>query len=104
MRQDEDLKCLDKLISEFGGGQYDLLLEHLRTARRSLLGSMAGEYRSSLLQAKESLGYSTLDKGVRTGIRQTLQGLIEPEASKERPPLADGAEYRLPSVRLIPSR
>jgi len=51
------------------------LLEHLRAARSSFLGSMAGEYRSSLQDAKESAACIS-DKNTQTDIRERLQSLI----------------------------
>ena len=86
MQQAKDLKCLDGLIDEFGGsrnagaqsnGGHGLLLEHLQAARRGLLGSMRGEYRSSLQFAKESAS-CIVDKGVRDATRKTLQELLTP--------------------------
>src|ERR1700730_15208141 len=75
---------LDQLIVDVGGagdagkqsrGPHSLLLEHLRAARSSLLGSMSGEYRSSLQDAKESAG-SISPKNVRSDIRKRLQTLM----------------------------
>jgi hypothetical protein len=89
MQQAKDLKCLDGLIAEFGGshnaggrsnGVHGLLLEHLQAARRDLLGSMRGEYRSSLQFAKESAS-AIVDKGVRDATRKTLQDLLTPRSS-----------------------
>lgn len=76
MQQDEDLHHLDKLIADFGDGRYDLLLEHLQTARRSLLGCMPGEYRMSLEQAKDSLAFIP-GKGTRAETTTILRNLIE---------------------------
>jgi hypothetical protein len=83
MQQDKDLKSLDALIAGLGGadfgvqsnGPYGLLLEHLQTARRSLLGSMGDEYSLSLEQAKEFVG-CIHDKGTRTRTHETLESLI----------------------------
>jgi hypothetical protein len=80
----ENLKCLDGLIADLGSadgsersmGPLGLLSEHLRAARRNLLGSMPGEYRLSLREAKESVG-CILDIGARTKARNSLQGLID---------------------------
>jgi hypothetical protein len=86
VRQDEDLKSLDELIRGFGGssdagrrssGSCDLLLEHLQAARRDLLGSRAGEYRSSLQFANDALSCIS-NKGVRAETKKTLQSLLAP--------------------------
>jgi hypothetical protein len=78
------LQSLDQLILEAGGAgeagkqsksPNGLLLEHLRTARSSLLGAMPGEYRSSLQEAKESAGYIA-DKTTQADIKKRLQNLI----------------------------
>jgi hypothetical protein len=79
-----DLKSLDQLIVDAGGagdagkqsrGSHGLLLEHLRAARSSFLGSMPGEYRSSLQEARESAACIS-DKNAQRDIRQRLQSLI----------------------------
>ena len=84
MQRDHDLTSLDQLISDVGGasdagkqskGACSLLIEHLRSARTSFLGSMHGEYRSSLEEAKESAACIS-DKSARTGIEKLLQSLI----------------------------
>ena len=80
----EQLKCLDELIATLGGadmgahtqGPSGLLLEHLQAARRDLLGSIMGEYRLSLQQAKESVA-SILDKSAREEMKKRLQNLID---------------------------
>jgi hypothetical protein len=86
MRQDQDLKCLDGLIADLGGSRdartrsadsCDLLLEHLQAARRDLLGSQRGEYRSSLQFADEASSCIT-DKSVRAETRKTLRSLLSP--------------------------
>jgi len=78
------LTRLDQLILDAGGaedagkqsaGTHGLLLEHLRTARNSFLGSMPGEYRSSLQEAKESVACIS-DKTAQSDIRKRLQSLI----------------------------
>jgi hypothetical protein len=91
MRQDNDLKCLDKLIADLGlatGGQGnngadDLLSEHLHAARRNLLGSMPGEYRLSLDEAKASVACIS-NNGARKETKEILQRLIEAGAAKPR--------------------
>ena len=83
MGRDQDLKSLDALIADLGGadegtqskGTCSLLIEHLRSARTSFLGSMPGEYRSSLEEAKESAA-CVGNKDARSGIRKRLQSLI----------------------------
>jgi hypothetical protein len=83
MQQDKDLKSLDGLIAGLGGADFGmqsngpcgLLLEHLQTARRSLLGSMGNEYSLSLQQAKEFVG-CIHDKGQRAKTQETLEALL----------------------------
>ena len=84
MRDKESLQSLDRLILDAGGagdagkhskGPHGLLIEHLRTARSSLLGAMPGEYRSSLQEAKESAA-CIADKSAQNDIKQRLQKLI----------------------------
>lgn len=84
MADSATLKSLDQLILDAGGAgdagkqsksSHGLLLEHLRSARSSLLGSMPGEYRSSLQEAKESAACIT-DKNAQSDIRKRLQSLI----------------------------
>ena len=79
-----NLQSLDQLILDADGGgdagrqsksSHGLLLEHLRSARSSLLGSMPGEYKSSLQEAKESAACIT-DKKTQSDIRKRLQDLI----------------------------
>ena len=78
------LRSLNQLIVDAGGagdagkqsnGSHGLLLEHLRSARSSLLGSMPGEYKSSLQEAKVSAACIT-DKNTQIDIRKRLQHLI----------------------------
>ena len=78
------LKSLDRLIVDAGGAgdagkqsksSHGLLLEHLRSARSSLLGSMPGEYKSSLQEAKESAA-CIADKTTQVDIKKRLQKLI----------------------------
>ncbi len=78
------LKSLDELIADLGGansgqrgmGPLGLLSEHLQAARRNLLGSMPGEYRLSLREARDSL--SCIPKGdSRNIIRNSLQSLLD---------------------------
>ncbi len=84
MQQDDDLKSLDELIATLGGadtgaqspGPSGLLLEHLQAARRDLLGSIIGEYRFSLKEAKGSVA-SILDSTARTEMKRRLQTLID---------------------------
>jgi hypothetical protein len=85
MPPDRDLQCLDEMIVHLGGsddagrrsgGPCGLILEHLQTARRSLLGSMPGEYGMSLQQAKESVACIP-DKSARNEIERTLRSLID---------------------------
>jgi hypothetical protein len=84
MAQDNDLKCLEKLIADLGGvnnsglrsrGPCGLLLEHLEAARRNLLGSMPGEYGLSLNQAKESIACIS-DNRARSDVKESLSRLI----------------------------
>jgi len=78
------LETLDELIADLGGGgnagaqssgPCKLLLEHLRSARTSFLGSMPGEYRSSLEEARESAACIP-DKTRQTAIKQRLKSMI----------------------------
>ena len=78
------LTSLDQLISDVGGlgnpgtqsgGSRNLLIEHLRSARTSLLGCMPGEYRSSLEEAKESVACIP-DKKAQIELKRRLQILI----------------------------
>jgi hypothetical protein len=84
MQHNKDLKSLDELIAGLGGadtgarsaGPSGLLIEHLQAARRDLLGSIMGEYRVSLQQARESIA-SIEDKSARTEMKKRLQSLID---------------------------
>jgi hypothetical protein len=77
------LNSIDQLIVDLGGahagtqsrGPCGLLLEHLRSARTSFLGSMASEYRSSLQEAQESTA-CIYEKNTRTAIKKRLQILL----------------------------
>jgi len=91
MPQDKDLNRLDELIVRLGGsndagkrsgGPCGLMLEHLQTARRSLLGSMPGEYRMSLQQAKESVACIP-DKSARSEIERILRSLLDSKVQKQ---------------------
>jgi len=84
MPQSTDLKRLDELVANLGGddigkhstGPCGLLMEHLQAARRDLLGSMRGEYVSSLKFAKESASCMP-GKSARAEARKILQSLID---------------------------
>jgi|SRR5579871_451748 len=91
MQKDQDLKRLDELIAGPGAssdagrrssGSCGLLLEHLRAARRALLGAMRDEYSLNLEQAKESLDCIS-DKSTRAQVKKTLQSLITSESPKK---------------------
>jgi hypothetical protein len=78
------LESLDQLIADVGGGgdvgkqsggSCNLLIEHLRSARTSFLGSMPAEYKSSLQEAKESAACIS-DKNTLSEVRKRLQTLI----------------------------
>jgi hypothetical protein len=78
------LQSLDRLIADVGGSgdagkqsksPHGLLVEHLRAARTSFLGSMPGEYRSSLQEAKTS-ATCIADKNTQSDVRKRLQSLI----------------------------
>ena len=78
------LQSLDRLIADVGGAgdsgkqsksPHGLLVEHLRTARTSFLGSMPGEYRSSLQEAKTSAA-CIADRSTQNDVRKRLQILI----------------------------
>src|SRR5271170_7751448 len=88
MPLDHKLKCLEELIARLGGaddvgkrsgGPCGLILEHLQAARRSLLGSMSGEYGMSLQQAMESVA-CIKDTVARSEVREILRSLIESTA------------------------
>jgi hypothetical protein len=89
VRQNDDLKRLNDLIAGLGSSSdagnrsqspYKLLLEHLQSARRDLLGSMRGEYLSNLQFAQDSLSCIP-DKLLRAETKKTLQGLLSPLAA-----------------------
>jgi hypothetical protein len=80
----KSLQSLDQLIADVGGAgnagkqsksPHGLLVEHLRAARTSFLGSMPGEYRSSLQEAKTSAA-CIADKNTQSDVRKRLQTLI----------------------------
>lgn len=84
MRPANGLESLDELIADLGGGASagtqssgpcKLLLEHLRSARTSFLGSMPGEYRSSLEEACESAACIT-DRTRQNALKQRLKRMI----------------------------
>lgn len=83
MEPNNDIKQLDLLIAKIGGartqstGACELLLEHLRSARRDRLGGRSGEYHSSLQQAKISIA-CIADKTRRVEVKETLGNLIDP--------------------------
>lgn len=91
MKRNTDIKRLDQLIAKIDGngtgmrsaGPCELLLEHLRAARRDLLGSMSGEYQVNLQLAKESVS-SISDKSTRTEVKGRLRSLIEQETPGKR--------------------
>ena len=84
MADKASLESLDRLILDAGGAGdagkhsksgHGLLIEHLRSARSSLLGAMPGEYRSSLQEAKESAA-CIADKTTQVDIQQRLRKLV----------------------------
>jgi len=85
MQPDQDLKCLDETIASLGrsrdAARYDLLLEHLRAARRYLLAATRNEYRFCLQQAVESL-FVIDDKAARLETKTVLQRLLGSDALK----------------------
>lgn len=89
MPQQGNLTRLEELIAGLGGvgigarsaGPCGLLLEHLQTARRGLLGAMRNEYIASLEFAKESISCIP-DKSARTKAKQVLQALIDWKAAQ----------------------
>jgi hypothetical protein len=84
MEPNTDIKRLDQLITRIGGndtgmrstGACELLLEHLRAARRDLLGAMSSEYQANLRLAKESIS-CIFDKSTRTEVKDSLRNLID---------------------------
>ncbi len=99
MQQDEDLKILDEMIADLGGScaaaACDLLLEHLQAARRYLLGSMPGEYRFCLQQARESVAFIP-EKVAGNETKKILRYLIDSEVPSQRRSTASGAGHPLP--------
>ena len=93
MQQNAKLRCLNDLIAELGGADHGmrsespsgLVLEHLQSARRSLMGAMRAEYSSSLEQARDSVACIP-DQRARTEITKALRGLIDSEAFTSRVP------------------
>jgi hypothetical protein len=87
--QSANLQSLDDLIAHIGGdeigtqsaGPCRLLMEHIQAARRNLLGSRRGEYRSSLRFAKESVACIP-GKDSRAETTKVLQGLIDSEGQR----------------------
>lgn len=72
--QIEEVTRLDRLLDELGTeAQYELLHEHLESARVYLLGLMPAEYALSLKMAEESLDCVT-DSGLRNRIEQFIHG------------------------------
>ena len=94
MQQDQILASLDKMIADVNGssdaahksgGPCDLFLEHLRAAKRYLLGSMVGEYRFSLEEARNCASCIP-DKNARTETKRILRSLIDPESPSPQKP------------------
>jgi hypothetical protein len=76
LQQDSDLAHLDSLISELGhGGDNELLLEHLQSARTYLLGAMPGEYALSLDFASEA-AQDVHDASLRGRVREEITSLM----------------------------
>ena len=98
--QDQDLNILDEMIADLGGSKAaascDLLLEHLQAARRYLLGSMPGEYRWCLEQARESVNFIP-EKAEGTQTKKSLRYLIDSEAPKQRRSMAARAARPSPA-------
>jgi hypothetical protein len=84
MARNKELSYVDELIAVLSGndtgsqsaGRCGLILEHLRAARTSCLGTMHNEYGLSLEQAMESTS-GILEKRTRIKTRQMLQSLID---------------------------
>ena len=98
MQHYKDLKILDEMIADLGGSSAaacDLLLEHLQAARRYLLGSMPGEYRFCLQQARKSVAF-ILEKAAGTETKKVLRYLIDSELPKQRRSTATVARRPLP--------
>jgi hypothetical protein len=84
VQQDQDLKCLDETIASLGrhdAAPCDLLLEHLRAARRYLLAATRDEYRFCLQQAVDSL-LAIRDKAARLEMKTILQRLLGLDVTK----------------------
>jgi hypothetical protein len=84
MQPDQDLKCLDETIASLGRSRdaapCDLLLEHLRAARRYLLAATRDEYRFCLQQAVDSL-FVIEDRASRLETKTILQRLLGLDAT-----------------------
>lgn len=84
MEPNADIKRLDQLIAKLAGdgagmrsaGPCELLLEHLRAARRDRLGAMSGECRVNLQLAKESVSCIS-DKSTRSEVKDSLNKLLD---------------------------
>jgi hypothetical protein len=100
MQPDNDLKRLDetiaRLASTHDAAPCDLLLEHLRAARRYKLGSMPGEYKFSLQQAIDAV-YVITNESARIETKSILGSLIHSEVSQPQRSIVAGAAYALAS-------
>lgn len=100
MQPDEELRILDEMMADLGGSNTapacDLLLEHLRAARRNLLGAMPREYRLCLELARESVA-SIPHKAAGTETKKMLRYLIDSEMPKQRPSTGAGPGPLLPN-------
>jgi len=91
VQRDAALQRLDELIAELGHSQEnrdDLLIQHLQSARTSLLGAMPEEYELNLCSAKESAAGIT-DANLKSLVIQEVTALQEGNADLE-PAAAQG--------------
>ena len=88
---DAALIRLDHLIAEVRDsqdGNAELLLEHLQSARTSLLGAMPDEYEFSLVTAMD-LAHQATNAALRKSIREEVKVLLDqlPAARPQTPPI-----------------
>lgn len=80
-----DLKCLDDMIAALERStQRDLLIEHLRSARTYLLGTMPEEFLVNLESAKNALN-TIPDGNLRRAMSEALTNLLDDMSHHEVP-------------------
>lgn len=89
MQPSSNLQRLDEVIARLQGGDGrggpELLLEHLRAARRNHLGSAPKEYALNLEQAMGAAN-SLPSKSMKDSVKGTLQSLVAEAADARRLP------------------